>query len=237
MSSSEPAGDSCDLFGKRVVVRPSVSQRQLPLPLAWSSASQSSGEFRLGDSNRQAVLHIHRFADWRDPASILVGPRGSGRSTLGQMFVEAGGGELVDGLAGADEDALFHAWNRAHGAGHRLLIIADDVAEVAAVRLPDLATRLSTAPIVTISSPDACLVRDLIEHLLVRRGLIPAPQLASYVAARLDRSYVAVHAAVDAIDAASLASGRQPGIRLARAALIDAGLFDATGDDEAMESS
>ena len=74
-------------------------------------------------------------------------------------------------------------------------------------------------------------IRDLVEHLLVRRGLIPAPQLGSYVAARLDRSYAAIHAAVDAIDAGALAAGRQPGIRIARAALIDAGLYDPDSDD------
>lgn len=248
MSASDPAGlpmspdpkrlsntdmAARDLFG-RPVSQPvsSIPARQLPLPLAWSHTGQgSTALFQISQSNRNAVRHIQRFAEWPTPASILVGPPQSGRSTLGGMFLAASGGELIDGLSGVDEAALFHAWNRAQSTGYPLLIIADDVAQIAAIRLPDLATRLSTAPIVTIDAPDPCLIRDLVDHLLVRRGLNPAAQLGSYVAARLDRSYAAVHAAVDAIDAASLATGRAPGIRIARAALIDAGLYAPSSDD------
>ncbi|QJQ32674.1 chromosomal replication initiator DnaA [Sphingomonas lacunae] len=156
---------------------------------------------------------------------------------MGRMFLAAGAGELIDGLAGADEELVFHAWNRAQTNGHKLLIIADSENDLSAIRLPDLVTRMAATPLVCIAAPDACLVRDLIEHLLVQRGLMPAPQLGSYVAARLDRSYVAIHAAVDAIDAASLASGSQPGIRIARTALIDSGLYmpDATASDSPEE--
>lgn len=230
MSASDTMGDNRDLFGRRLASRPAGTARQLPLPLAWSGQTRNLAAFQIGDSNRQAVDHIQRFADWTSPASVLLGPPRSGRSTLGAMFLAADAGELIDGLASADEEEVFHAWNRAQASGHKLLIIADDLPDLAAVHLPDLATRLATAPVVHIIAPDACLIRDLTEHLLVQRGLIPAPQLGSYVAARLERSYASIHAAVDAIDAASLATGGQPGIRTARAALIDAGLYDPDSD-------
>lgn len=234
MTMTEPNAECRDLFGRRLPARPAGTARQLPLPLAWSKAVASGESFQLGASNREAVLHLERALQWTSPASVLIGPAGSGRSTLGQMFAQSGAGEVIDGLRGADEEALFHAWNRAQADGHKLLIIADSEQDIAAVRLPDLATRLATAPLVHIAPPDDCLIRDLVEHLLVRRGLIPAPQLGSYVAARLDRSYAAIHAAVDAIDAAALAMGGQPGIRIARAALIDAGLYEP--DSAAAES-
>jgi len=236
MSACDTSGNSRDLFGRPLPSRAASPARQLPLPLTWSQAGQGTASFQISESNREAVEHLQRFAEWSAPASLLIGPAGSGRSTLGQMFVAAGAGEVIDGLANTDEEAVFHAWNRAHLNGQRLLIIADGDADLAAVRLPDLATRLATAPIVRIAAPDTCLVRDLVEHLLVQRGLIPGLQLGSYVAARLDRSYTAIHAAVDAIDAAALAGGSQPGIRVARAALIDAGLYapgvDATDSTE-----
>lgn len=226
MSVSDTIGGNRDLFGRRVAPRSGTTARQLPLPLAWSGQVRNLVAFQIGDSNRRAVEHIQRFSEWTAPASVLLGPACSGRSTLAAMFLAAEAGEVVDGLIDADEEAVFHAWNRAQTSGQKLLIIADDLRDLAGVRLPDLATRLATAPVVHITEPDTCLIRDLIEHLLVQRGLIPAPQLGSYVAARLERSYAAIHAAVDAIDAASLATGGQPGIRIARAALIEAGLYD-----------
>lgn len=234
MSASDTMGDNRDLFGRRLASRLATAARQLPLPLAWSGQARDLAAFQISDSNRQAVDHIRRFADWAAPASVLLGPPRSGRSTLAAMFLAADAGDVVDGLAAADEEAVFHAWNRAQDSGRKLLIIADDLPDLALMRLPDLSTRLATAPIVHITEPDACLIRDLVEHLLVQRGLMPAPQLGSYVAARLERSYSAIHAAVDAIDAASLATGGQPGIRIARAALIDAGLYDP--DSEGRDS-
>ncbi len=215
-----------DLFGQAVAQ--SARVRQLPLPLAWhGDGGSASVRFLTGPSNADAVRHIERFADWGAPATVLIGPPGSGRSTLAALFVAAGGGTVVDPLAGADEEALFHAWNRAQADGTKLLIVADSAAALSAVGLPDLATRLATAPVVGIGAPDPRLMRDLIDHLLVRRGLHPAPQTAAYVAARIDRSYTALHAAVAAIDRHALAGGTQPGIRAARTALIAAGLYDA----------
>lgn len=232
MTSVSDMDEAWDLFGQRL---PSVSTvRQLPLPLAWPKGTAGALTFQVGESNRHAVEHLQRFADWMTPASILLGPPGSGRSTLGQIFATGDGGEVVDGLSAADEEAVFHAWNRAQAEDGRLLVIADSLEQVQSVRLADLRTRLATAPVVEIGAPDACLVRDLVEHLLVRRGLMPAPQLGNYVAARLDRSYGAIHAAVEAIDLASLSSGTPPGIRIARKALIDAGLYVPRGDDSGL---
>ncbi len=219
-----------DLFGERVAVPAKV--RQLPLPLAWHGEGRGApAAFVTGTSNADAVRHILRFAEWTVPATVLVGPAGSGRSTLSALFLAQHRGAVVDGLAGADEEALFHAWNRAQADGHKILIIIDNMSDVTSVRLPDLATRLATAPVVTIGAPDDCLMRDLIEHLLVRRGLSPAPQTAAYVAARIERSYDAIHAAVAAIDAHALASGNGVGIRSARTALIAAGLYGGDAED------
>jgi chromosomal replication initiation ATPase DnaA len=115
--------------------------------------------------------------------------------------------------------------------GDRMLILTESREPIEAIALPDLRTRLATAPVLEIGAPDACLTRDLVEHLLVQRGLNPAPQLGSYVAARIERSYAAIHAAVEAIDAQVLAHGGTAGIRNARAALIAAGLYDGGTDD------
>lgn len=220
-----------DLFGRSTpVAGPRV--RQLPLPLAWpGQRAADAPAFLMGESNADAARHVQRFAEWASPASILIGPHGSGRSTLGALFLAAGGGAVIDPLRGADEAQLFHQWNRAQAAGQHLLIIADEADDLTAIQLADLKTRLATAPVLRIGAPDACLTRDLIDHLLTARGLHTGPQVASYVAARIERSYAAIHAAVAVIDAHGLATGSQPGIRAVRTALLAAGLLDAQVDE------
>lgn len=215
---------AADLFGS--VIPPSHVHRQLALPLTWCrSAHESDGAFLVGDSNAIAARHLQRFGEWMSPATILIGPHGCGKSLLARLFVAAGAGEVVDSIEHADEDALFHAWNRAQSGGQRLLIIAQSREQIDAVQLPDLRTRLKTAPIVTIGDPDASLSAALIERLLTGRGLAHAPSLANYITRRIERSYAAIHAAVDASVALALASGRPLGTRLAREAMIAAGLY------------
>lgn len=234
MSGRVPA---LDLFG-RPVAAPGGKARQLPLPLAWAGQNEGHApDFLVGDSNREAVRQLFE-ADWGAPAMLLAGPDGSGRSTLAALAGERLGCIVVDPLETADEEVLFHAWNRAREGGSRLLVVASSPDSIDRLAIPDLRTRLRTAPVAHIGAPDACLTRDLVEALLARRSLAPAPQLGSYVAARIERSYAAIHAAVAAIDAASLASGATPGIRLARSALIEAGLYDpAAAGEEGREEA
>jgi hypothetical protein len=234
MTSPSPA---LDLFGRPVAARKGRA-RQLPLPLAWAGQNGAGEpEFLVSDSNREAVRQLFD-GDWGAPALLLTGPAGSGRSTLAALAAERLGCSVIDPLEQADEEAVFHAWNRVRDEGGRLLVVAASPASIDALAIPDLRTRLHASPIAEIGAPDACLTRDLITLLLVRRGLVPAQRLGSYVAARIERSYAAIHSAVAAIDAASLASGAAPGIRLARTALIEAGLYDPAGaGDEGQEEA
>jgi Bacterial dnaA protein len=236
MTGSGASGDERDLFGGAVVAR-LRGHRQLPLPLGWQGGRTGEPGFIVGAANRDAVRHIEGFADWPAPASLLIGPRGSGRSALGAMFMAAGGMAVIDPLERADETALFHAWNRAAETGGRLLVIADDAGAVADIVLPDLRTRLSSAPVVAISEPDEALTSALIDHLLVQRRLAAAPGLSRYIAARIERSYAAIHASVAVIDAAALAAHAPPTVPLARAALIGAGLIGRDNDEFAEDAA
>lgn len=218
-----------DLFGRRVAA--TAQRRQLQLPLGWRGPAQSepaARRFLTSDSNSLAAQHILGQANWTAPATLLSGPKLSGRSTLGRMFLEAGGGILIDDVERADEEAVFHAWNRAMAGGTTLLCIAGSPSWPATVQLPDLRTRVATMPHVEIGTPDACLTRDIVEWSLAERGIAAAPRLGSYVAARIERSYAALHAAVSAIETSAVASGQGASISVARAALIEAGLYDGS---------
>ena len=75
-------------------------------------------------------------------ATLVTGPRKSGRSLLGRIFVRKTGGRLFDNAEDHDEEALFHAWNDAQARRRPLLIVADR----AAAGLEDHAARPALAP-------------------------------------------------------------------------------------------
>lgn len=224
-------GERLDMFGRPLAEQPPL--KQLPLPLGWHHAEPSSAGFIISESNRDAAQLVAHPDRWGGPALLLVGPPRSGKSLIARQFADSGLGDVIDPLATADPTALFHRWNVASEHGGRLLIICGSVAEIDALPLPDLRTRLASAPVAKFEQPDACLIRDLVDAQLTQRGLAPAPGLGNYVAARIERSYEATHSAVTAIDAAALAAGGGATISRARAALIAAGLYGAATADTA----
>lgn len=208
-------GTEFDLFGKPIVRRASAAQ--MALPLKWRHGFVARhGDFLVGESNAHAAQHVQDFANWYSPASIVVGPPKSGKSLLATLFSQAGAGEIIDGLTDTPEADVFHAWNRAVADSRKLLIIANSTADLDQVRLPDLRTRLSTAPVVHIAEPDYDLAVALVDRLLAQRGLAVTATIPRYMVDRIDRSYASIHGCVDGIDRESMASGRPLGVRLVR---------------------
>ncbi|PKQ00678.1 MAG: chromosomal replication initiator DnaA [Alphaproteobacteria bacterium HGW-Alphaproteobacteria-13] len=198
---------------------------QIALPLDWSADGASDGPLIVGTSNADAVRYLRHAATWPVRTAVLTGPRGSGRSLMGRLFARDTGGRVIDGHDSVGEEAMFHAWNAARDGGAPLLIIADAPPAAWNVTLPDLASRLGAVPVLTIGEPDDCLARDLIEMLFARRGMALAPEVASYIVPRMERSYAMIHRIVAALDAASLEQGRRVGIRLTRETLLSQGLI------------
>lgn len=198
---------------------------QIALPLEWP-AGASERDFLVSDANLAAVRHFEHWALWPVMATLLTGPRKSGRSLLGRIVAGRTGGELADDAERADEEALFHAWNRAQERRRPLIMVVDTLPPDWAVRLPDLASRLAATPRVAIGDPDELLVAQLIEKLSHDRGLAAPPELIRYLVPRLERSYVAINRAIDALD--GLAFERRQGltIPLARKALAAIGVID-----------
>ena len=101
---------------------------------------------------------------------VLTGPRKSGRSLLGRIFVLRTGGTLIENGERIDETDLFHAWNGAQETRRPLLITADHWPADWTITLPDLRSRLMATPHVTLGDPDDELIRQLLQRLLERRG-------------------------------------------------------------------
>ena len=72
------------------------------------------------------------------------------------------------------------------------------------VGLADLASRLRAIPAVTLSPPDDALLRAVLVKLFADRQIKTDESLVTYLLARLERSFAAARAAVDAIDREAL---------------------------------
>lgn len=199
---------------------------QIALPLDWSAGGNNDAPLIVGTSNADAVRYLRHVSTWPVRTAVLVGPQGSGRSLIGRLFARETGGRVIDGPDSVPEEEIFHAWNAAQASGSPLLIIADAPPSDWRIALPDLASRLRAVPVLTIAEPDDCLARDLIEALFAQRGMALAPEVASYIVPRMERSYAMIHRVVAALDAASLEQGRRVGIRLTRETLLSQGLID-----------
>ena len=88
---------------------------QIALPLDWPQGGRQPVH-RLG-RQPDGVRAFPHWSLWPVKATMLTGPRRSGRSLLARGFVARVGGRLFDDADSHDEEELFHAWN--HGPGQR----------------------------------------------------------------------------------------------------------------------
>jgi len=182
-------------------------------------------DFLVSEANRAAFDHLTRWSLWPVMATLVTGPRKSGRSLLGRIFVRKTGGRLFDDAEDHDEEALFHAWNDAQATRKPLLIVADRPTPVWQPKLPDLRSRLAATPQVEIGPPDDALIGQLILKLLGDRGIAAPPELADYLVPRIERDYVSVMMVVDILDRVMLSHHRRMTVPLAKGALDEAGMI------------
>jgi hypothetical protein len=201
-----------------------MGANQIALPLDWPVADREE-DFLLSDSNRAAFDHLRRWALWPVMATVLTGPRKSGRSLLGRIFARKTGGRLFDNAETHDEEALFHAWNDAQTRRKPLLIVADAPPPRWQVALPDLRSRLAATPQVEIGPPDDALLGQLVVKLLGDRGIATPSDLPDFLVPRIERTHLAVLEVVDVLDHVMLSHHRRMTVPLARKALDEAGLI------------
>ncbi|WP_118857067.1 HdaA/DnaA family protein [Sphingomonas mesophila] len=200
---------------------------QIALPLDWPKA-EGPDRFILAESNRAAFEHFRAWSLWPVKATVLAGPRRSGRTMLARAFVERVGGRLFDDCELHDEEALFHAWNSAQDSGRPVVFVTGD-REPWRIALPDLRTRIAVTPVVRILDPDDALFERLVELLFADRGLVIPPESLRYLVQRVNRDYWTAERVVEAIDRFAIADRARLTVPTVRRALIDAGLIDSRG--------
>jgi chromosomal replication initiation ATPase DnaA len=203
-----------------------VPPRQLALTLEHAE-SLAREDFLTGPSNEAALALVERWPDWPGRAVLLVGPQDSGKSHLASIWAQLSGARIaaarslasvdlpaelatgalvVEDLAAAnfDERALFHLLNLVREEDAYLLITARTQPTTWPIRLLDLASRLRALPTVTLAPPDDALLRAVMVKLFADRQLAVEEGLISYLASRIERSFAAARAAVDALDREAL---------------------------------
>ena len=191
---------------------------QIALPLNWPQ-TDGDARFIVSDANREAFDHFRKWNLWPVRATILTGPRRSGRSLLARTFAERVGGRVIDRAQSADEEELFHAWNNAQESGRPLILVADCVPPEWEVALPDLRTRLAVTPVARIRQPDDELFAALIALLFADRGLHIPSEALRFMAQRIERDYLSAERAVEEVDRFAIAERARLSLPTIRRAL------------------
>jgi chromosomal replication initiation ATPase DnaA len=199
-----------------------VKQRpdQIALPLDWPQ-SEGDARFIVSESNRAAFDHFRKWSMWPVKATILTGPRRSGRSLLARSFVERVGGRLFDDADSHDEEELFHAWNDSQDSGRPVVMVADAAPPAWSPRLPDLRTRLAITPVTAIEHPDDALFAALIQLHFADRGLHIPGEALRFMTDRLHRDYWTAERAVEAVDRYAIAERARLSLPTVRRALVE----------------
>jgi chromosomal replication initiation ATPase DnaA len=219
--------------------------RQLAIDLPVRPAL-GRADFLVSDCNRAALGWIERWPDWPARRLVLHGPKGSGKSHLGQLWCAESGARLVTGAAlvqhtspfgngavplgiavddteAAPEIALLHFYNSCAEAGIGLLVISCQPPATWPIALPDLASRLRAMPAIGIDPPDDALLGAVLIKHFADRQLRVMPSVIGYLVPRMERSFAMAAALTARLDELALATGRPIGIPLARRALAEVG--------------
>jgi chromosomal replication initiation ATPase DnaA len=205
-----------------------------PQQLAFSlphSQSHAREDFVSGPSNAVALALVEGWPDWPARAVALVGPEGSGKSHLADIWAAKAGARCISGqalqeanLPGAlasgavviedlaqsriDERALFHLLNLAREEGAYALLTMRTPPAGWNLALRDLASRLRALPVVTLSPPDDTLLRALLVKLFADRQIAVEESLITYLATRIERTCGAARATVEELDREALRQKR-----------------------------
>jgi chromosomal replication initiation ATPase DnaA len=196
-------------------------------------------DFLVAPINVEAVAWIDRWPDWPAPALALVGPPGCGKTHLVHVWRARSHAALLaaDAVAGwapgdfphlapacivehadrvEDEAALFHLYNFIAEGGGTMLLTAGTAPARWSIRLADLASRLRAAPVAEIAAPDDAVIEAVLVKLFADRQLRVAPEVVSFLLARMERSFAAARAIVGALDEAAMQTRRGITVSLAR---------------------
>lgn len=219
-----------------------AEQMTFDLPV---KTAQSREDFFISPTNAMAVKMLEDWPKWPANKLALIGPKGSGKTHLTQVWATELGADVMAArdLASADipalaaapiaiedirdiarntaaQEALFHLHNLTQQSGTPLLLTADQAPNHWGLSLPDLQSRMSATSITILPAPDDALLSAVLVKLFADRQIDVQPKLIAYLTKRMERSFDAAGALVAALDQAAL-SERRPITQNIAATVLD----------------
>jgi len=224
-----------------MTARAKAQPQQLVLELPHREA-QEAQDFLVSRSNAAAVDLVDGWPGWPHPAALVVGPAGSGKSHLANVWRLRSHAELVAakdlseaaiGMFEArralvvedidrgigSEQVFFHLMNLARETAGSLLLTSRIAPGEIVISLPDLRSRLRATAPVMIEVPDEALMRSVLVKLFSDLQLNVEPHVVSYLALHIDRSMDVAMRVVARCNRLSLAMQRKVTRAVAAAAL------------------
>ena len=197
-------------------------------------------DFMVNECNNEAIDFIDTFYKGKMKSGVLIGPKGSGKSHLVNVFcknVERKKWlispkideniykifkkneiiiiEDIDILSSKDEEEyLFNIINLSKELNKILLLTSGMELSKLKIKTPDLRSRLDSIQSVRILEPNDDLTSALILKLFHDRQILIKPSIIQYLMNRVERTYSGISKIIDLIDSSSLSKKKSISVSL-----------------------
>jgi chromosomal replication initiation ATPase DnaA len=205
---------------------PQAAIRQLPLDLPRTAPRYDRASFVRADANAAAWRAGEAWLASGEPALVICGPAGAGKTHLARALAEGRNAALIaaadfahapgaaaltviDGMPAEDPHGFLAAFETAAAAGRRFILVGEGHPSVWSRGLKDLRTRIEAAPRAVLADPDEALIRAVIAKGFRDRQITVARNVVEYAVPRLPRTFEAARRFVAAADRAALEEKRK----------------------------
>jgi chromosomal replication initiation ATPase DnaA len=200
--------------------------RQLVFDLPHRTATGRE-DFLISTANEEAVAMIDRWPDWLNPGLILVGPSGSGKSHLAEVWRSVSGAEICDACdlslprvpvlaakravvvedvpgPSLNQTAMFHLINLVRENGGHLLLTSQLNPLAWPIDIKDLRSRINAMPVAMLREPDDGLLRGMLVKLFADRQIAVDEATIAYMVTHMERSAAFASRIVETVDRRAL---------------------------------
>ncbi|MFY0618584.1 HdaA/DnaA family protein [Shimia sp.] len=196
-------------------------------------AALGRDDFFVSPANAMALGLVDLWPNWAGGKLVLSGPVGSGKTHLTHVWAAIAGAHIIDAATLTKEavptlatspiavedvqriaddpqaqTALFHLHNLTLAEGNTMLLTGVGAPLQWGLTLPDLLSRMQGSTVATLEQPDDMLLMAVMAKQFGDRQLTPTPDVLSYIAKNMDRSFAKTAHLVEALDQLSLSEKR-----------------------------
>lgn len=212
---------------------PPPARPQQSLPLPDPAPRYDRDAFVVAEANAAAWRAAQGWLQSEEPALIVCGPAGSGKTHLasilaaetGGAFCDAAGCEaappgpgvvVFDDLPAGDPRKFLAALEDLAAQGRRAVLVGAGHPGEWSGGFKDLRTRLEAMPRASLGEPDEALIRKVMAKAFRDRQLDVNAAVIEFAAPRLARTFAAARAFVALADRAALDEKRKISVALAQ---------------------